>query len=409
MSNDADNQPKSETEGNQPTNNDNAVSDATQSVTIKKLDNSEVEITGEISVEEFESHRTKAVKKVAESVDIPGFRKGNVPEQVLVQKVGEPAILYEMAEMAIGKAYPRIIETEKIDAIGHPEIAITKIAKGNPLGFKAKTAIMPEVKLPDYKKIAEKVVQKTNNKPMEVNEEELEKTIDEIRKNWTKIQKKSAEEENKKTSKILGPDGQPVSTQNTKESEETLPDLTDDFVKKIGKFENVEDFKNKIKVNLTEEKKMRVKEKGRMEIMEQILNKTDILVPNVLIEGELNRMAAEFKGNITAMGLKVEDYFAKLGKSEKDMRKEWRDDAVKRVKGHLVLHTIAREENITVGEVELEEKTLQFRAHHKDADPKRVKNYLAGVLTTEKVFRFLEGDSHSNTETSTSRKENNAN
>ena len=58
--------------------------------------------------------------------------------------------------MALSEYYPKILEENKIDAISRPEISITKLARKNPLGFKIKTATMPEMKLPDYKQIAKK-------------------------------------------------------------------------------------------------------------------------------------------------------------------------------------------------------------------------------------------------------------
>jgi len=121
---------------------------------IKKLPKSEVEITGEIPADEFERAFSKAMTELNQKAGIPGFRPGHVPENVLIEKVGEAAILEEAAEIALREAYPKMLEENKIEAIGRPEITITKIARKNPLGFKIKTAVLPEITLPDYKKIA---------------------------------------------------------------------------------------------------------------------------------------------------------------------------------------------------------------------------------------------------------------
>ncbi|MCX6719123.1 MAG: trigger factor [Candidatus Taylorbacteria bacterium] len=122
--------------------------------TIKKLDKSRVEVVGSIPAEIWERFRSEAIKHINESVKIDGFRNGMVPESVLIAKVGERAILEEMAELALPKAYLDILIENKIDAIGRPEVHITKLAKGNALELKAITSVTPEVKLPDYKKIA---------------------------------------------------------------------------------------------------------------------------------------------------------------------------------------------------------------------------------------------------------------
>src|SRR3989344_8607248 len=121
---------------------------------IKKIEKSRVEITGVISIEEFEKFRNQALKNINDEVIIDGFRKGKVPENILISKVGEMTILEEMAELAISSAYPKILMDEKIDAIGRPEISITKLASGNTLEYKIVTAVVPEVKLADYKKIS---------------------------------------------------------------------------------------------------------------------------------------------------------------------------------------------------------------------------------------------------------------
>lgn len=127
-------------------------------IEIKSLPGSEVEIAGEISAGDFESHREQVIKKLSQEMKIDGFRPGNVPEKVLTEKIGESAILEKMAAFTLQKEYPEIIKRHKIKAIGQPEILITKLAKDNPLGYKIKTAVLPEIDLPDYEKIAKETV-----------------------------------------------------------------------------------------------------------------------------------------------------------------------------------------------------------------------------------------------------------
>jgi trigger factor len=121
---------------------------------IKLLPGSEVEITGEIPAEDFERERQHAIIHISEGIKIDGFRPGKAPEKVILDKIGERNILDKMAVLVLQKEYPKIINEKKIKAIGQPHITITKLAANNPLGFKIKTYVMPEVELPDYKKIA---------------------------------------------------------------------------------------------------------------------------------------------------------------------------------------------------------------------------------------------------------------
>ena len=127
-------------------------------LTVKKLPKSEIEIEGELDSVVFESYFSKALKMLGENLKLDGFRKGKIPENVLLSNIPEAQILGEMAEMALGEYYPKILEENKIDAISRPEISITKLARKNPLGFKIKTAVLPIIKLPDYKNSAKKII-----------------------------------------------------------------------------------------------------------------------------------------------------------------------------------------------------------------------------------------------------------
>ena len=123
-------------------------------VKTKKLPKSEVEMEISLPADFLASARKKAVEMFGNSLEISGFRKGHIPENIITEKVGEAGILEEAADILLKEHFPKIIEQEKSDIIGRPKISITKLALGNPVEFKAIFAIMPEFKLPDYKKIA---------------------------------------------------------------------------------------------------------------------------------------------------------------------------------------------------------------------------------------------------------------
>ena len=203
-------------------------------IEIKNLENSEIEIVGEIPAEKFEKWRGKAVKDISSSAEIPGFRKGMAPENVIVQKFGEMAVLEEMAELALAASYSEILEKNNINAIGQPQVSITKIAKNSPLGFKLKTAIMPEISLPDYKKIAGEV--SSTKEEIVVTDEEVSKVIDGIRR--------------QREGKATGA-----------KDETPLAPLTDEIAKSLGDFKGVDDLKTKIRENLAAEKEWRDKQK----------------------------------------------------------------------------------------------------------------------------------------------------
>ncbi len=361
---------------------------------IKKLPNSEVEIEGEISADEFESYYKKTIQKLGKDAELPGFRKGYVPEKVLVEKLGEDAVLHEMANMALANVYPKFIIENKIEAIGKPEITITKIARNNPLEFKAKTAVLPEFELSDYESIAAKAVSNTDEEIL-VTDEDIASVIEQVRKSRQQSQKGTKEEKENDGGAILGADGQPLQqTQGEPQTQkqDELPELTDEFVKQLGDFEDVADFKKKIRENLIHEKTAKAKDKKRIAIIDGILEKTNILLPSILIESELDRMLARFKNNISAMGHSFEDYLKQIKKTETETREGWRKDAEKSVKTQLILQKIAVAENIKVPEGESDKEVEHITKHHPDADKERARQYVEGMLLHERVFQLLEGN-----------------
>lgn len=121
---------------------------------VEKLPDSEAQIFGEISLDFLTKCREDALKHLNTHLDLPGFRKGMVPEDILVKTVGVGVVLEETAEVALAKEYGNILKDSELKPITRPEIKITKLAPGIPLEFQITVATEPEFTLPDYKKIA---------------------------------------------------------------------------------------------------------------------------------------------------------------------------------------------------------------------------------------------------------------
>lgn len=306
----------------------------------KDLADSEVEIECEIDAACVSGHRAKAIAKIQKDITLPGFRPGHVPENILVKQVGDLFIYNEMAELAINDAFPEIIEEAKANFITMPHIQITKIAVGNPLQFKMTGPIMPEIKLPNYKKIAEKV-NAEKAEPAEVTDKEIEDTIAEIKKQ--------------------------------------KPDL---------KWED--DFNDRIKEGIKKEKEFKAKDKKRMAIIEKILADSKITLPKILVENELRKMQAQFEDDINRAGLKMDDYLKHLKKTKEDLAKEWTPDAEKRAKVQLIITKIALDEKIEADAEQVKKEVENLLKVYKDATPDRTHAYVEMMLTNEKVFEWLE-------------------
>ncbi len=344
---------------------------------IKKLEKSQVEIIGQIAAVDFASFEKEAIAEIGKDVELPGFRKGHVPENVLLKHIPEIKILEEMAEHAIMKAYPEILEKEKIDAIGRPEITLTKLAKGNPLEFKILTTVLPEVTLADYKKIAKDA---PKEETPSVTDEDIDKTIMDVRKMRAQKEKAATGE---------------VATAEKKDTpaeipEADLPPLDDTFVKTLGSFNDVEDFKTKIRENMRLEKEQQTKEKRRLKIVETLIEESKIELPELLAQAELDKMLYRLKTDVQNIGFDFDTYLKQIQKTEEDIRTEWLPEAEKRSKLQLIIEKIAETENIRPSDADIEHELGHLLEQYKDADKIRARAYIESTLTTEKVFQFLE-------------------
>lgn len=336
----------------------------------KKLPASRLEISAIIPAGDFDALRDKALRRIGEEVELPGFRKGHVPGKLIAQRFGEGVILEEMAEMAISRAYAEIIIGEKIDALGRPEVKITKMAQGNPLEFTLTTAVFPEISLPDYRTIAKKVMKKKED--IVVSDEEVKKATDEIRKMRAR-----------KDARGEAPDA------GVAEHEE-LPPLDDEFVKTLGEFTGVEDFTQKLKENMLTEKRREARDKKRVAIIEGIIADTKLELPEIIIEQELHRMEDEFASELSRMGMTMEAYLKAIGKTHEEVEKEWRPDAEKRAKVQLITTRIAEKEGIVPDPEQLKTEVGELLKKYPDASRERAEGYISLLLTNDKVFSFLE-------------------
>lgn len=330
----------------------------------QKLPGSIVEVAVEIPSESLLKHWTHAVGHVSEHIEIPGFRKGHIPEKVIVQKVGEMAILEDCAEHALEEVYPEIIKSEKLHPLGSPKVVITKIAKGNPLEATLRISVVPEITLPDYKTIAKKINSKKDD--IAVEEKEVEDVINEIKKHHFK-------DENPSSAKAAA--GR---------------ELTDETVKALGDFKDLADFKLKIKENLIKEKEYKAKEKKRIETIENIRRETKIDLPEVLVENELERMVHEFSAELARAGQTLEKYLSEIKKTEEDIKKEWKEKATERTQIELILFEIARLEKIEPKKEDVDTEVARMLEHYKTTPRERIVAFIEDALTKEEVFKFLE-------------------
>jgi FKBP-type peptidyl-prolyl cis-trans isomerase (trigger factor) len=359
-----------------PTSPDTKNGKSYDSLAIKAAQRSRIEIVGSIPVSAWETYRGEAIKHINDSVAIDGFRKGMVPENILVGKVGESAILEEMAELSLSKAYIDIIVDNKIDAIGKPEIQVTKLAPGNPLEFKIITAVVPEIKLPDYTQIAQKEIAAASPAELKVTDKDIDDAI-------LRIRRSRASHEGHDHAKM-------TPEEHEKALEASLPELTDDFVKSLGDFTDIPDFRNKLSTMIAEQKADEAREKTRIRIADALADAVTVELPDIMIESELNRTQAQFEADIERMGVKMDDYLKHAKKTSEEIRAEWKPHAEKKAKLQMILNEIAKKESIIPAKEDVDAEVKHILDHYADADRDRATAYAETILTNEKVLSFLE-------------------
>ena len=427
---------------------------------VKKLEKSQIEVGFELSVEEFEEYIQKALLHLKEHVKIDGFRKGNVPKEMVEKEVGQENLLMEAGDLAVKKSYAKFVTENKLEPIGEPEVQIVKIAKGNPLLFKVKVSVLPDIELPNYKKIASQV--KSSN--ILVDQKEIEEALRYLQKSRAKFSQEDRPAEAKdfveieyqnkdinggkeiKDKFILGeggflkdfedniigmkagqekefiskfPENTPNKNLAGKDSnfkvkmisvqKMELPEINDEFAKALGVFDGLVSLKENLKEGITMEKNEEERQRKRGEMVSKITEKVKFDLPEKMVEYEQARLFEDLKNQIAKnFKMPFEDYLSSIKKTEEEIKASFTLEAEKRIKNFLVLRQIGKVENIEVSEKELEEemnKALkkysiptgrQAKDQLEKIDINELKDYNKGAIFNEKVFQFLENASQIN-------------
>lgn len=353
-------------------------------VKTKKLAKSEMELEIELSADLLVGARKKALQNFSDSMDLPGFRKGHVPENIVIEKVGENTILEEATNILLQEHFPKIVLQEKLDVIGRPKISITKLALGNPMCFKAIFAVMPEFELPDYRAIARSAIAKAkaDQKPSstEVTADEVNDVLLQIRKNKAHIDWHNAHKDDK---------GHAHGGLDL-EKEENLPPLDDELAKAAGNFKDLAELKNKIKENIIAEKKSREIEKTRAKIMAALTKNTKVDLPEILIESEIEKSLAQMKHDVERIKLKWDEYLAQTKKTEADLKKDFRQSSENKAKIQLIFNKIAEVEKLEPNKEILENETKNVMQNYPETTEQSAKIYVATILLNQAVLKLLE-------------------
>ncbi len=343
----------------------------TVEVSIEKKEDSIIELTGSVTWEELESFKGKTLIELQKHAEIDGFRKGKAPLDKVEAEYGTMRILSESAQTALQDLYPRIVIENNLRVMGSPDIAITKLAENNPLEYKITTAVFPEITLGDYKKTAQNA--NKNVQEVTVEAKEVEEAIEQIRK---------------MNAHTIDPEHE--HTDDCDHSNE-LPEMNDEFVKTLGEFENVDDFKTKLEENIKLQKEREAQAKTRETMMEGLIEASSFDVPEVLVQSELDKMIAQMKDDVMRMGLEYEQYLEHMGKTEDELTTEWKPDAKKRAQSELILKEIAAQEEIKADEQKVNQQVELMKEQYGHEVPEaNMRLYVESIFLNEAVLAWLE-------------------
>jgi trigger factor len=409
---------------------------------------SEVELKIEINFTEYQPYLDKAAKRLSDNLKIEGFRPGKAPFFVVEQKVGLMKIYEEALDDVISFFYWQAVVREKLDTVGQPKIDLEKLAPGNPIVFKATAALMPEVKLADYKSV------KVKRNEVKIEDQELERAIQDLRKMQVKetLEDKAVETgdrvevdftvsldrvviENgvgKKYPLVIGSNNmipgfekEIISLKANQEKEfeltfpkeyqdkmvagkkcefkvkvlavykQELPEVNDEWAKAFGA-KDLADLKGNISKNYLIEKKNHEEQRVEMELLSKVTTKSEFTeIPEFLIENEAHRMVHEFGDSISYQGINFDDYLKSIKKDHEELEKEFRPKAEERVRTSLVIKQIAEQEKIEVTELEVEAEVNRIVSQLDSEEAKNntksdgYKQYVRNVIRNQKVIEML--------------------
>lgn len=402
------------------------------SLQVEQLEHNMAKLTIEVSAEELEGALQKAYQKQKGRINVPGFRKGKVPRQ-LIEKMYGPEIFYDDAANAlIPEAYSKAYDESGLEIVSQPKIDVTQIEKGKPFIFTAEVATKPEVELGEYKgievpKYSNRVTQKEIDAKLEEEQLKNARTItvegrpvqdkDEVVLDFEGFVDGEAFEGGKgenypltigsgsfipgfeeqligvepggeKDVKVTFPEEYHSEELAGKEAvfkckvhevkEEELPELNDDFAKDISECDTLEELKKKTEEDMKKAAVSRAESQMKNAVLEKVYHANDIEIPSVMVEDEISNMMNEFDQQLRSQGMQLNQYLEYLGKEPKDFRDELKDEAYKKVKTRMLVSAVADAEDLQASKEDVD-KEIELMAIQYKLDADKIREMLGDV------------------------------
>ena len=419
------------------------------STKIEKTENkNEVKLEFTIEAKKFDEAIMKVYQKSARYFNIPGFRKGKAPFNIVERMYGDEIFYEDAFNELVPSIYEKEIEDNKIEAVSKPEINIVKMKKGEDLVFTALVQTKPEVKLGKYKGIELKKVE------YPVTDEDVEHELAHVQEHNARIitvedrpvqdkdiavidfqgfvdgkafeggkAEKHELEIGSKTF-IPGFEDQVIGMKVGEEKdinvkfpedyfskdlagkdatfkvklheikEKQLPALDDEFAKDVSEFDTLKDYKTSIKEKKQAQNDDRAKHETENLAIEAVSNETKIDIPSGMIETEIDAMIRDLEQQLSYQGINLDQYLKIMNKTRKEVEENYKEQAEKNVKSRLILEAIIKEEKIESTDVEINAKIKEMATNYGRKEEELSKNealkeYIANTIKTEKAIELI--------------------
>ncbi len=399
------------------------------SVQVENLEKNMAKLTIEVPAEEVTKAIGEAYKKNKSKFNVPGFRKGHVPQK-MIEKMYGAGIFYEDAvNMLLPGAYAKACDESGLDIVSRPEIDVTQIEAGKSMIFTATVAVKPEVTLGQYKgvEVAKQEVIVTDDDVMAEIKKEQDKNATIVTVEGRPVQKddtavidfegfcdgvafeggkgtdfplvigsgqfipgfedqligKNAGEEVEvnvafptpyQAKELEGKDAMfKVTIKEIKEKQ--LPEIDDEFASEVSEFDTLEEYKKEVADKLRTQQEADAKRKKEDEAVQKAVENAQMEIPEAMVKTQASNMVDEFAQRMQGQGLTMEQYMQYTGTTRAQMEEQMSGQAKKRIETRLVLEAVAKAEDIQVSDEELDQEIEKMaEAYKMEAD--QLKKYL---------------------------------
>lgn len=376
--------------------------------TVENIDVNKYKLTFSVDAERFEEGLAHSYNKNKGYFNIEGFRKGKAPRKIVEARYGKEVLYDDAINFVLQDAYMAAVEESKLEVVSRPDVNVTEASTENGVTFEAEVYVKPEVKISDYKGLS------FTKKDVEVSDEDVEAEVNKDREKHSRIVDVTDRAiqngdiavidfegfidgeafeggmgtdydleigshtfidtfEDQLIGKNIGDDvevnvtfpaeyGQKdlankpalfkVEIKDIKAKE--LPEVNDEFIQDTTEFESVDEYKKDIRAKLILAKTNEAETAKQEEVLEALIGKAEMDVPQAMIETEIDNKINEFRNGISRQGLSLEMYLQYMGQSMENMREAYRIISEKQVKGRLALEAVAVNENFEISDEEID-------------------------------------------------------